>query len=1767
MKHVYPILFLLVLISFLRPGWAKAQSVSNPPPNILQSGVEFNQVIGYLESQLSTSDTGEGGGRTKLGEFEAFWTPRISETDSSGYNMFTRYMHAALLDAKQKQVVECATGNYNGSWKCIGPLHYPDQQKMGYIEEVWADPADAAGNTVLAATNGGLFKTSNGGATWECLTDNSTNFINANHITAITVHPQHKDTIYLGTYNAWIYLDRVYYGGNPVFGAGMLYTTDGGQTWSQEFIPQKPNAPFFSDSVTAISHVTFSPDGNKLYAIRGDSVFWRAYPTGTWQNITPSGTTGSWGDIYFRPGSNNFVLTSFTDGGDVSATSRGRIVYCTVSSNTHSYTDLASAINIPAPNSGAPLTGDSLSDTRAVFRDGTRLLCAVTLNADVNATQWGGGGQWKLLEYNFSTSSWSFIRFFGSTLFGYGDFNWGCQACFGFEVSAADPNRVYFRGEYPYISLDGGQTLHARIGEYGGSPTHGDVRDIFIHTNSATDSGTNDIVLLATDGGVSIKRANRNPVALGDTASENMSQNGPPAHQLYSIATSEQGNIKLAGSHHNGFHAHEPFLLPEWKEIGGGDTWNGYFERTDREKGVVQSSLFTEEISQTVENNGRVLDGLANSPDLPNIGRFDVVPFAVDDSNHHFAGMVRFVIRTGPDENWISTSPISNGLIATDNTKIIAMEFVPTSQALTDLVGYVAYENNRLYYRNPAAGLFLPNAFNQLTYPDSARSGITDITLDHQDPQRVWLSRRSIQWHETAKNRVIYSTNGGTAWRDISKGLPVHIPVTSIVYQQASPYVYASTDVGIYRCDLTGYAPNDTSTDGINQSVQWTCFSEGASGHPDFPNVIVTDLEINYCAGVLLASTLGRSIWETPLWDYDTYNPSPIATITTNTTWNSTKYLTGSVVVKSGSTLTITTPNNSAQTVVHMPSESYIHVEPGGKLVVTNARLTNACKDCFWKGIEAAGKSWTTIGENNPRAQTPQNVGTVIINGGSIIEHARNGVCNYAEVAGNTDSVGGIIQVSGAHFRNNRRSLCWIKYEAHVPNSTYFEPASDKSWVDQSTFDIDDNWRGYANAEIFGAHISMDRVYGITITGNTFNNHSTTGANKGSGNGIHSFAAQYKVVPACSAPAVAYPGTCPAADVIPNRFTNLTNGIYATGIMDFGFSGIGVDSAIFDSTAVGVYFDGANLGSVLRSNFTVGNAFQVCGPSCNQNIGIYAKNAVFSRIEENSFDGDGGHEKLGVVAENVGVSNKIIYKNSFSDLDYGCFAEGANAYWETSIKNYGLRVLCNSFSGNDTDIVAYEGVPSPGPYYDALYHYAGYPTISMGNTFPQNGGVIRYYGYPNHTYWHHGGTSAPASATGFVLAYNSGAPACASFIPPPSSGGIDPVKISGEDLLTLGDGMRITAAAAVTAEVAYEGALDGGNTAGLLGLVAFSTSSSYGDLMSELERIAPYCSRTVLQAVVEADILALEHLMSVLTAHPEVLREPGFMQYLEEELPQDFPTDAMEALWDATSTSTGRATDEAAIQGYRAEESISFNQLTADLAFDTSLVRMDSLIAWYDATPALWAKFAKAAYQSSRGLYNAADSTYDAIQTDFELTTSETQERIAFMTIDALLREMKAVDSPITSMSPYQLATLQGLVGSEYGAAARTAKNLISVATSNFGRACITGLDITLNPMLRRKRNGQPNEGFQRPATANRVNASPNPASDVVTFEYYLPVHKGSVSLMVTDVSGRRIQRIEVKGNEGRVDWNVSKVAPGTYLYSINDQVRGLAEGKIVVQR
>lgn len=163
------------------------------------------------------------------------------------------------------------------------------------------------------------------------------------------------------------------------------------------------------------------------------------------------------------------------------------------------------------------------------------------------------------------------------------------------------------------------------------------------------------------------------------------------------------------------------------------------------------------------------------------------------------------------------------------STRLDILEISPSNP---DVI--YAGRSNSTIYRTTDAGL---------TWSALANSpwSVSDIAIHADNEDIIWASHYN--------GNVSKSIDGGQSWMDISGTLP-NITASAIVYQAGSAdALYLGMDKGVYYLD--------------NTLSDWIYLGSG------LPNVIVEDLEINYCEGIIRVASYGRGTWERPLYTYN----------------------------------------------------------------------------------------------------------------------------------------------------------------------------------------------------------------------------------------------------------------------------------------------------------------------------------------------------------------------------------------------------------------------------------------------------------------------------------------------------------------------------------------------------------------------------------------------------------------------------------------------------------------------------------------------------------------------------------------------------------------------------------------------------------------------------------------------------------------------------------------------------------------------------------
>lgn len=241
----------------------------------------------------------------------------------------------------------------------------------------------------------------------------------------------------------------------------------------------------------------------------------------------------------------------------------------------------------------------------------------------------------------------------------------------------------------------------------------------------------------------------------------------------------------------------------------------------------------------TISRNGSTLSkstnrGLSFSAraSFPTFGAWNS-PFVVSTSSPNviYVGQTKIFKST----NGATTFSATNANLALDNNPALCMALSATSPD-TVFVGTAPYTTRSNIFRTTNGG----TAWSNVTGPLPNRYAL-DINLDPRDSRIAYVTFGGF-----SSGHVFKSTDAGSSWSDISGTLP-DVPTGAVLVDPAnSNYVYVGNDIGVYA-----------STNG---GTSWLAFSEGL---PEA--ILVSDLTYTPSNRTLRATTHGNGVFERKL--------------------------------------------------------------------------------------------------------------------------------------------------------------------------------------------------------------------------------------------------------------------------------------------------------------------------------------------------------------------------------------------------------------------------------------------------------------------------------------------------------------------------------------------------------------------------------------------------------------------------------------------------------------------------------------------------------------------------------------------------------------------------------------------------------------------------------------------------------------------------------------------------------------------------------------
>lgn len=662
-----------------------------------------------------------------------------------------------------------------GSWTWLGPGNIG-----GRVRSIVIHPTNTD-NMWAGSVSGGIWRTANGGASWQPVDDFMANLA----VSTMVINPANPNTMYAGTGEGFIVSLDPINALQTAQGAGVFRSIDGGVTWSQLAETNGLNWIY-------VFRLAISPNGNTILA-GTNSGLWRSTNGGdNWTLVLP----GTWYDIDFHPTNSSQALAGGNNGRSQFSTDGGRCWGGQIW-NGSACTGLQQDATFNPGISGRVEIAYAPSNPTVVYT-------AVNQN-DGEVYRSTDGGQ----TYNRVNTG---NRFFDACC---GNQGWYDNIIW---VNPQNSNFIMVGGIFLWRSTNGGTDFF----EVSSGSVHSDSHMIVAHPNF--NNATNRIAYFGNDGG--IYRAN-DIATVTQTTGWTALNTTLGITQFYGAAGNPTSGAIIGGTQDNGSLRYTGGGSESWGTWGGGD---GGFCAVD----PTNSNYFYGEYIQLAIY--RSADGGATSPPphiycdpaqiqpitgvcLSSAGISDarsdanfVAPFILDPNNANtmLAGGRRLwrstnvkatiptwtAIRTANPGNRVSAIAVASG-----NSDVIC----------------VGHNNGEIWLTTN--GTNAAPTWTQIDTANLPNRFVTRIVIDHtRNPRWIYVTFGGF-----AGDNIYRTTDLGATWTDVTgtgaTGLP-DVPVRTLVFHPDNPnLLYAGTEIGIFTSEDAG-ATWDLPQDGpANVSV------------------------------------------------------------------------------------------------------------------------------------------------------------------------------------------------------------------------------------------------------------------------------------------------------------------------------------------------------------------------------------------------------------------------------------------------------------------------------------------------------------------------------------------------------------------------------------------------------------------------------------------------------------------------------------------------------------------------------------------------------------------------------------------------------------------------------------------------------------------------------------------------------------------------------------------------------------------------------------
>lgn len=595
---------------------------------------------------------------------------------------------------------------------------------------------------------------------------------------------------------------------------GVWKTLDGGVNWTV-LTDNLSNLNVYSLTIDPTNSLTYfwgSTSGNIFKSTDGGA---------TWNLFADTGS-GNVNKILIDPTNTNKMYCS-VEGGGIFKSTNGGLNWSIINASANNGYDVefkpgdTNTIYASGNNLYKSIDGGLTFNFIGGFNTGPKMIGVSEANPSVVYVVQAFNGIFNgLFKSIDSANTFTTLNHAGKNYFGYSstanDNDGQAPRDMDIAVNPNDADEVHIAGILTWKSSDGGVNFSITSQWI---PQNAAAQNIgYCHADVDILEFVGNTLFVGTDGG--IYKAT-NPQVINSNYYTDLTV-GAGIRQFYKIGVSQTNPVVVTGgAQDNGTSVYS--AAGTWTDWLGADGMESFVDKNNSSI-LYGTSQFGSLYRST--NGGLSVSGIS-SPDNKS-GNW-VTPFEQDPitANTIYAGYDQVYKSTNSGNTWTAVSQNFGGNL--DHLKV-----APSNS------NYMYAARNGILYRNSFVGIVAN--WSQLS---GLTGSINSIAIHPTNPNKVAVAT-------TGAQKVYVSSNGGVTWTSYLYDLPNFTAQALVWEDNGKDGLYVGMNYGVY------YIDNESNN-------SWQPFSN------NLPNVIISELEINYTDGKLYASTYGRGLWRTNLYD------------------------------------------------------------------------------------------------------------------------------------------------------------------------------------------------------------------------------------------------------------------------------------------------------------------------------------------------------------------------------------------------------------------------------------------------------------------------------------------------------------------------------------------------------------------------------------------------------------------------------------------------------------------------------------------------------------------------------------------------------------------------------------------------------------------------------------------------------------------------------------------------------------------------------------